>query len=176
MSDEERPRKSWREIDKAKDRSRHRQDEKPAGERKRGPGSQKSYRAALDRLFQTGKIAQLVDQRAPGSTAEGAGETRLKMLARIKQAVGRDAITQEVDAYLQGHELPDDMEILEKALEHRRVALRLEAMQRLERLLDREQPRRRRAMVAQLKLIRDLGDDPELVELATRLIPRLELS
>jgi len=173
MSDEERPRKSWREIDKAKDRSRHRQEDRPVRERRSGPGSQKSYRATLDRLFKTGKIAELVEQRAPGTTGESGGETRLKQLARIKQAVGRDAVTQEVDAYLEGNELPDDMEILEKVLEHRRAALQLDAMQRIERLLDREPPRRARTMMAQLKLIRDLGDDPELAQLATRLISRL---
>ncbi len=177
MSDEERPRKSWRDIDKAKDRSAHRRDEKPATERKRGPGSQKSYRAALDRLFETGKIAELVEQKAPGTTASGGAENenRLKLLGNIKRAMDRESITREVDAYLaRGFELPDDLDVLEKVMEHRDPTRQLGAMQRIDQLLEHEQPKRRRAMLGQLKLIRDCGDDPELIALAKKLIGRLE--
>jgi hypothetical protein len=175
MSDDERPRKSWRDIDKMRDRSAHRHDERaPGAERKRGPGSQKSYRAALDRLFETGKIAELVEQRAPGSTPD-AGETRIKLLGRIEKAIDRDSICGEVDAYLaQFHELPDELEILGKVLEHRDPELQRRAMEAIARLLEHEQPKRRRTMVAQLKIIRDAGYDKEMVALATSLLQRLD--
>ena len=58
--DRERPRKSWREIDAQRDRSsqttpRGREDKPRPGQR-----SQKSYRAALDRLFETVQDEDLI--------------------------------------------------------------------------------------------------------------------
>jgi len=176
MSDDERPRKSWREIDKQKDRSQHRKEEKPVVEKKRGPGSQKSYRSQLDRLFETGKIADLVAQRAPGAAGgEPGGENRIKMLGAIKRAMDRESITRELDAYLAKFgELPDELEILEKALDHRKLSLQVDAMRRIDALLDREQPKRKRTMVGQLKLIRDVSGDDEAEGLAKKLLGRLE--
>lgn len=177
MSDEERPRKSWREIDRGRDRSAHRRDERPPQEgRKRGPGSQKSYRAALDRLFTTGKIGELVAERAPGALpGADVDADRLRLAQRVRGATGRDEITRELDAYLAKYPLPDELDLLEKALEHRSGELQLQAMGRIEGLLDAGQaPRRKRGMVGQLKMIRDLGEDAELTALASRLIARLE--
>lgn len=174
MSDDDRPRKSWREIDKGRDHSSHRQEDRPRG----GKGAalkNRSYRAALDRLFESGKIADLVEERAPGSKAAAAGgETRLKMLEGLKKATGRDQISKQLDAYLASYEFPEDMEILGLALEHRNPSTQLEAMERIDKQLDLEKPRRCRAMVGQLKMIRDTEYDEELVELAKKLIDRLE--
>lgn len=177
MRDDDRPKKSWREIDKTRDRSTHRRDDRPGGGLKpRGPRSQKSYRAALDRLFDSGKIGDLVEEKAPSSgdaPAEG-GENRFKALRKIKEAVGRDAITKAADAYFKHFELPDDLEALGQLLEHRDEGRQLEAMERIAALLEQgEKPRRSRAMVGQLKLIRDLSGDPRLEKLAGRLLDLL---
>jgi hypothetical protein len=64
--------------------------------------------------------------------------------------------------------------VLAKVLEHRDPARQLQAMEKLVELTDQEKPRRTRAIIGQLKLIRDTGDDPELIELAKRLLDRLE--
>jgi len=178
MSDEERPKRSWREIDRKKDRSAHRQDDRRDYEG-RGPGPQrkKSYRAALDRLFDTGKIADLVQQKGGGSAGadDEIGENKIKALAKITNAANRDEVTAAVDAYLKKwDELVDDLEVLGRVLEHKNPTWQLEAMERIDRLLETEQPRRSRAMVGQLKMIREIGDDDEMVELARRLIERLE--
>jgi hypothetical protein len=172
MSDDDRPRKSWREIDKAKDRSVHRKEERrdPQG-RPMGQRRQKSYRASLDRLFDSGKISELVEQQAPGTARAAGGEqSRLKQQARIRDASGRDEVTEAVDAYLERYPMPDDFELLTRILEHRDPGRQLEAMNRLGALLEQERPKRTRALLGQLKMIRDLGEDPELEQLAERLI------
>ena len=176
MSDDERPRRSWREIDRNKDRSSHRKEERrDSDDRRGGPRRERSYRAALDRLFDSGKIAELVEQKAPSSGSDKGGESRIKALATIKSAVGRDEVTRTVDAYLQQWDgLPDDVEILGQLLEHRNPTLQLDAMERIEQLLQQERPKRTRAMLGQLRMIRDVDDDPEMVALARRLIERLE--
>lgn len=177
MSDEDRRRKSWREIDRQRERSTHRKEDRPEPAAKRtGPKSQHAYRAALDKLFETGKIADLVEQKAPGTAiSSGEGENRIKLLAKIRDALDRDTIVATIDSYLQRfNELPEDMEILGKALEHRSASVQKEAMEKINHLLDREQPKRSRAMLGQLKIIRDVGDDREMTELASKLILRLE--
>jgi hypothetical protein len=176
MSDDERQRKSWREIDKAKDRSTHRREEQPPSEGRRGGArSQRSYRATLDRLFESGKIAKLVEQKAPGvEKTEEEGENRIKLLAKIRSAAGREEVSREVDHFLQHYPLPDDLEILGKVLEHRDPELQRRAIEEILLLLDKEKPKRSRAMIGQLKLIRDTGEDKELESLAVRLLERLE--
>ena len=146
------------------------------GRKSRGGRSQQSYRAALDRAFESGKIADLVAAQAPAGQAAQAATTsknKLKMLAKIRDAGGRDDVTAAVDALLKQYELPDDLDIWGRVLEHRDPSLQLQAMERINALLDTAKPKRTGAMVGQLKMIRDLGDDPEMVDLARKLIDRL---
>jgi hypothetical protein len=174
MSD--RDKKSWKEIDRMRDGSGRRADRPPMGGQAKAARDQKSYRAALDRAFETGKIADLVAVKAP-AVAKAAGVTqdknKLKLLAKIRDATGRDDVTTAVDVWLKDDELPDDMEILARVLEHRDPSQQLDAMNRIDALLDTTKPKRARAMIGQLKMIRDLGDDPEMADLATKLLDRL---
>jgi len=186
MSDDERPRRSWRDVDRQKDRSAHRKEERRDGDRgPRGPRREKSYRAALDRLFESGKIAELVQQKDPTAAAEQGGENRIKALAAIRNATGRDELTAALDAFVAKFgaaeegggrlaALPDDMEVLGQALQHRDPNVQLEAMERIDALLERERPKRTRAMLGLLRMIRDVDEDPDLTRLAKRLIERLE--
>ena len=180
MSDEDRPRKSWREIDKARDGSAHRKDERPDASmltRRSSGRSQKSYRAALDRLFDSGKIADLVEKKDPteAKPRDTDGESRLKLLKKIRDAVDRDEVTRTADAYLKQYDdLPEDMEVLPRLLEHRDPDIQLQAMRRMDELLDSQRPKRTRAIVGQLKMIRDFADEQEMMELADRLIDRLD--
>jgi len=172
MSDDDRPRRSWREIDRNKDRSAHRRDERPE-QKGKGPRREKSYRATLDRLFDSGKIAELVEQKT--GEPRGEADNRIKALARIRDAASREDVTASVDDYLKKYDaLPDDLELWARVLEHRDPSMQMDAMQRIDGLLELEQPKRTRAMLGQLRMIRDIGDEREMVELAKRLIDRLE--
>jgi hypothetical protein len=111
---------------------------------------------------------------APEDQALPDDEGRLKLQRKIKSAEGREVIIAAVEAYLAQYELPLDADVLAKVLEHRDPSRQLQAMEKLVELTDQEKPRRTRAIIGQLKLIRDTGDDPELIELAKRLLDRLE--
>jgi hypothetical protein len=174
MSDRDR-KKSWKEIDRMRDGSGRRDDRPSVGGQGNAARNQKSYRAALDRAFDSGKIADRVAVKAP-AVAAAAGvpsKSTLKMFARIRDAVGRDDVTSAVDDFLKEGELPEDMEILARVLEHRDPSMQLDAMERMDKLLETTKPKRARAMIGQLKMIRDLGDDPEMADLATKLLDRL---
>lgn len=170
MSDDK-PRRSWRDLDRQRDRSTHRREEPRQGGPARHERSQKSYRATLDRLFESGKISKLLDDPSPTA---GEGSDRLPLLRAVQQAEGRDAVTGALDAYLARYELPDEFEVLEKALEHRSASVQLKALEGLEGLLARERPRRTRGLIGQLKLIRDATSEERLRELATSILERLD--
>lgn len=173
MSDDERPRKSWREIDKQRDRSAHRREERPAGSRPRDLRRQRTYRDKLDHLFESGRIGEVVSKSA--EETEGAqGENRIKLLRQLAAAEGRDTVTAIIDAYLARFDLPRDIEVLSKVLEHRNPDLQLKAMELLLQLVDEQKPRRTRAVVGQLKLIRDTAEDADLVPLAEQLLEKLD--
>jgi hypothetical protein len=210
--DRERPKRSWREIDQMRDRSSPRS---PAGDKSGGlpkQVSQKSYRAALDRLFETGGIAKLVadqeqqkrleEEKAqeqpaasqptnePGAEAKpakpirsiapsgaaaavSAEESRLALLARARDAIGRDPITNAVEAYLARQPWPEDFDFLGQALEHRDDARIREALERLDTLLQREKPRRARTLQARLRTLEETSSEPDLRTLATQVRNRL---
>ena len=177
MGNDDRPKKSWREIDKARDTSQHRKDDRgrDGGFRKTGPRSQKSYRAALDRLFDSGKIGDLVEDKTGEKRSTKDDDNRFRALRKLKEAVGRDAISKAADTYIKKFGMPDrDIEALGQLLEHRDESVQLDAMEALETRLDAgDKPRRSRGMVGQLKMIRDLCGDPAMEEMARRLIEKL---
>jgi hypothetical protein len=168
--DDERPKRSWREIDRMREHKSDRSTSSKAPARLR---NQKSYRAALDRLFDSGKIGALVKASEP-PVDSAADAPRLKLLKAVKEAEGRDAITVAVDAYLETHSLPEDFEVLTKVLEHRDKRRQREALTSLMALADQQKPRRAGGLLGQLRLLRDISDEPDIVELATSLIDRLE--
>jgi hypothetical protein len=177
--DRDRPRKSWREIDAQRDRSNHsagrdRRDDRP---RKSQP-SQKTYRAALDRLFESGGLGKLLEKQSgpqPAAPADEAADTRARLMARVRDALGPDDVTKAVDAYLAKFTTPpEDFEFLGTMLQHRAAPRVAEAMEALRGLLDRGlKPKRPRAIAAQLRMIEEVGDDPELTRAAAELRRRL---
>lgn len=175
MSEDERRRKSWREIDQQRDRSAQRREERPAGATPRGGRGQQSYRAALDRLFDSGRIGQLVAaQDGAAAAPEPGGAARQGVLRQLAAAEGREAVTAALEAYFAGWGWPDELELLVRVLEHREPMRQAEAIERLLARVEQERPRRVRAVLGQLRLIRDTAEDDHLVALAQRLLDRLE--
>jgi hypothetical protein len=204
---------SWREIDQLRDKSRSRdRDPMTKASSPSAIVAQKSYRAALERAFEAGKLEELaktlsrVDEpkapspppaaprepespSAPLPTSASAGgappaapapkdperENRQKLLLRIKEAEGREPISRAIDAYLGRYpKLPDDFEILTKALSHRDDDRVRETLDRLEHLLlHNEKPRRARTLAAQVRLLEDTHSDPEIRRRAAEVRSRL---
>src|SRR5215470_10431791 len=207
-NDRRRDRLSWAEIDKLRDKSRSR-DRDPM-QKQSSPvalNAQRSYKAALERAFASGKLGELAkslsrtgkDVRPPGppgppppapppsasapprapepettaaptaatvspsaaATAAAAGvprdperEAKQKLLAKIREAEGREAVTRPVDAFLGKYpKLPDDVEILTKGLGHKSDDRVRGALEQLTVLVERDKPRRSRTLTAQLRMI-----------------------
>jgi hypothetical protein len=207
----DRGRMSWREIDQLRDKSRSR-DRDPMAKASSPTAivAQKSYRAALEKAFEAGKLEELAktlsrvdepkppapppaaarEKEAPSASPQAAAgapppaapaakdpdrENRQKMLVRIKEAEGREPISRAIDAFLGRYpKLPDDFEVLTKALAHRDDDRVRETLDRLEHLLlHNEKPRRARTLAAQVRLLEDTHSDPEIRRRAAEVRSRL---
>lgn len=176
----EKRKKSWREIDRQKDRSAHRREEPAAGGRpRRSPVSQsRSHRAALDRLFDSGDIGEIVrkkeaSQAAADATESAQGPSRRQLQQAIEKATDRDERISAMDAYLRAYSLVGDFALLGLMLEHPDPDVVHQAMDLLEELLKREKPRRAGVLRAALRQIEDLGEVAALRRRATELLERL---
>jgi hypothetical protein len=97
-------------------------------------------------------------------------EARRKAIEQIMIAEGRDSVTKAVDKWLSKFgPLPNDYEVLGKALAHRADAVLLQVMDQIEGCLAKQKPRRSRTLSAHLRLLEDTHDDNAIRDRAARL-------
>jgi hypothetical protein len=171
MSDD-REKKSWRDIDRGRDRSAHRKDPRPepgAGGARR-ERSQKSYRAALDRAFEIGALGKLLGSTEPRPPE---GESRLRLLAAIRDANTSDEVSAAVDRALAAGPLPDEAEVWARVVEHNDLDRVREALRKLPALLKAQPLKRARTLKARLRYLEEVAGDEELRREAAALRARL---
>ncbi len=157
----EKRKKSWKEIDRQRDRSQHRRDEPQSGGRgRRGGDPSRSHRAALDQLFSSGKISELVKQRdeETGVTPDQAGPTRRELGERVQSAPDKESKIAAIEAYLEAFPRVKDFEVLAHVLDHPDDEVVEDALEQIAALLEEETPRRPRTLIAQLKNVAELNE------------------
>lgn len=171
----EKRKKSWKEIDRQRDRSDHRRDDRPSGHASRGGDGSRSHRSALDKLFSSGKIADLVKKRdqETGVEAEPAGPSRRNLGQAIVEAPDRDAKIQAIDTYLDAFSMPRDAEVLAQLLDHPDDEIVEHALDQVEALLGEGPIRRARTLVAQLKIVAELNEWGRLRRRAQALLEQI---
>lgn len=137
MSDEKPKRtRSWREIDKGRDRGgsgTRKKDDRERESFERSTGYTK-YKANLDRLFSGGVALpeHLRERTDSGGEQDAALEERKKLFAIEDTKLFNAAATE----FLKAHEVPDDPRLLDRLLSHpdeeilEKALTRLEALQR----------------------------------------------
>jgi hypothetical protein len=184
MSDDDRPRKSWRDIDRGRDQSQHRREERPAagaGRPRRGGGDAQSHshKALLDKLFTSGAISEYVKQRnaqtaLPGDAeADASGPSRRALGQAVLDAPGRPERIAALDAFHAAFGVPADYELLTAFLQHPDREVQEETLAAIEKRLAVEKPKHGRTLVAELRSLADLGDWPDLRARAEALVRRL---
>jgi type IV secretory pathway VirB10-like protein len=99
-------------------------------------------------------------------------DARAVLRKKVLEALGRDEISRAIDRYVKAHGWPNDFEILEQALEHNKPDRQAEAMAALEKLLEREKPKRSRTLAGKLRLIEETSDG-DLRDAAARIRAKL---
>ena len=181
--DRDRPKKSWREVDSQRDRSGA--GGSPKASPRQSEIASKQYRAQLDALFEKGEVGKFAEKLAGGPPSLRANEAkpapkmeaepprgdpapapkedpRAVLRKKLLEAIGRDDITRTFDRYLKAHGMPGDFELLEQGLEHGKSEKQLEVLSALEKLLDREKPKRSRTLVGKLRFIEETSSDDDL--------------
>src|SRR5581483_6978048 len=130
----EKPKKSWRERDKTRDRSRH---TNTASDREREQFQKTTaytrYKQTLERAFAGGGLSDALREKLqPGG--EGKDKDKDKKLKTLREAEAPAAFVQALDDYLTSYELPDDAFLLDRALEHPKSEVQLRVLSRLEAL------------------------------------------
>lgn len=136
--------------------------------------SDSELESAASPAIPTAQANATASPAAAGVPRDPDREAKQKLLAKIREAEGREAVTRAVDAFVAKYpKLPDDVEILTKCLGHRsddRVRCTLD---QLSTLVERDKPRRARTLVAQLRMLEDTHGDPDIRAHAGRVRARL---
>src|SRR4051794_28673910 len=129
--DRDRPKKSWRDVDKQRDGSRSSSPARPqnAGSRAQEDRASKAHRAQLDALFERGEVAKFAEKMTqsrgdsligqpmptkkpepvPTAPAEPPPEDPRNVLRKkIVTAIGREEISRVLDRYVKAHGMPRD--------------------------------------------------------------------
>jgi hypothetical protein len=179
--DDDKPRRSWREIDRNKDKSKHRREEREImapHKKARAESASKVYKSKLDAFFEgEGKAPASVKEKLDAlEDTSKSGKERTAALKAIKDAGTSSAADKAVGDYLEKWDLPFDFEILCQVLscsdeEYVRIAMDdLDTM-----LTDKRIPRRTQLLEQRLRRVKTLSEDPDLVEKADELIRALRI-
>ena len=177
----DKPKKSWRELDRQKDRSAHRRDPVPAMSGKkqvRADNASKLYKAQLDRFFEGDGAApkQVKDKLGALEDVSEAGLARKAAIQKIKDAATSSAKRAAVAEFLARWELPPDHDLLAEVLacdDDDFVAKALAVIGGL--LASNRPPHRITTLEQRLKRIVSLSETPSVQAEAKELIKKLRL-
>ena len=130
MSDEK-PKKSWREIDKGRDRGGPRKQSDREAERFQNSTKYTTYKTNLDRLFSGGGALLPEHLRETLEPGEAERDEERKKLYAIEETKAFHGAASE---YLKKHPIPDDARLLDRLLGHPDDDVVESALSRLEAL------------------------------------------
>lgn len=164
MGDDERRKKSWREIDRQKDRSRHTDD----GERKSRSGRNKrsssKYKKELDKLFKSGgNVPDRFKEMMKGlEPEEGTPEAEYReAVDKLRKADGfREFATAVMEFRKEGRPMPDDEDLLIRMLDHPDERVVRDALEHVADLARRQSFDRVTPLKNRLSTIKTMSDDP----------------
>lgn len=179
--DDDKPQKSWREIDRAKDGSAHR---KPTGggmnpsKQARADSASKAYKSKLDSFFDGDGIApeHAKEKLSKIQDTSDTGKARAKAIKNIKEAKTSTALNKAFAAFLKKWELPTDYEILSQALNCSDETYIEQSLDLLDAMFDDNRiPKQMQLLEQRLRKVKTLADDPDLQDKADALIKKLRL-
>ncbi len=178
---EDQPKKSWREVDKNKDRSAHRKEDHSAfspTKQIRSDSASKVYKAKLSAFFDgEGKPPEMIREKLSNiQDISEEGKERLEAMKKIKNASNSNAIEAAFYSYLTRWELPLDYDLLSQALNCDNDELIEKTLDILEKMLsDRRIPKSVQLLEQRLRRVKTLTEDPNIQKKAGTLIRDLRL-
>jgi hypothetical protein len=178
---DDKPKKSWRELDRNKDRSSHRAPDRPQMNpfrQARADSASKAYKSKLDAFFDGDASAPAVvkDKLSQIQDTSQEGKARSAALKAIKDAAVSSALDAAFDAYLKKWELPFDYDILSQALNCGDESHVSAALDMLEKMFeDKRVPKHVQLLEQRLRRVKTLAEDPDMQDKAAALMKTLRL-
>lgn len=133
--DEDRPKRSWRDIDKMRDKSfsRSRSQDERAQERMQRSPVYEQYKAKVSKMFSGGDLPDELREKLDPS---GTLKARDDLLKRIKKLAAEDrkAWSEAVREFVEKFDMPEDAYLLVEWLDHPRDRVVERSLARLEEL------------------------------------------
>ena len=173
---DERPKKSWREIDQGKDQSAHRQTDRSAKKPRRSEGSQayRSYKTQLNKLFDGGGAV-------PDALKEKLGDLEapeeIKAEKESRQAILESATPRKIRkayrAYRENHDFPRDKAVIEKLLDLDDEDVILECFEVLGAMHAAGEIKRASSLKMRIETAQITVDSPQVKDAGDRLLKQL---
>ncbi len=174
--DNDRPKKSWSEIDKARDKSAHRAEGAGGShseERLQRSQAYRNYKTQLNKLFDGGALPEALksklDEAGVGADAKRKKAAEQAILAATKPSEVRAAL----EAHKGDHGFPDNEEVLGKLLDLEDAAVALEAITTIARLHAEGGLKRASSLRARLKTAQMTIDSAKVQQAARDLLAKL---
>ena len=162
MFDDDAPKRSWRDIDRKKDESKHvsKDMKRAGGTRARTAAS--GYKWMLENFFEGGKAPEHVKKQLEKMEKPKGGQKRQKMLKAVKDAISSRDVEEAIDAYLSRYEnMPADMDFLLQVLLHSDEDMVRDAIQQIDEIINRRLIKRKDLLMERLRRIDNLCDEDE---------------
>jgi hypothetical protein len=171
---DDRPKKSWREIDQAREKGTTRDPRSDRGsERTQRSQAYRSYKTQLNKLFDGGALPEALKERLGESAVVPDTKKRKDAAAAIVAATKPKEVKAAVQAHIDAHGFPEDEEALAKILDTGNEAWVLQAIETAARLHGEGALKRGASLKARLKTVQLSMDDPDIVQAARALLGKL---
>lgn len=169
---DDRPKKSWREIDQSREKGTSRSERPDRGaDRLQKSQAYRNYKSQLNKLFDGGGVLPEALATKLGDTGVASeAKQRKDALAAILAAQKPKDVKAAVKAYETVFGFPDDEEALGKILDLSDEDLVMRALQTLSQLNAAGPLKRASSLKARLKTVQISMDDPEIVSAAKALL------
>lgn len=155
------------------------------GQLNRSTKAYEKYKANLNALFDgKTRLPEHLRQPEPESCSTAKASRRLSgtpvfgydiFMEAIKRSTTPDEVTRTINALLDsGHQIPQDEEILSKALIHREEAMVIQMLQKLEELFQKQLPKNNRLLKTRLENLLLISPTPEIKKLVHGLQEKLD--
>jgi hypothetical protein len=158
---DDRPKKSWKEIDAARDGKRSRSSS-PPGERAKleKSGQYSRYKSAADQFFSGNLLPDALREKLDPT---GEGKARQDLLKKVKDAEDFKVFAQLSKEYVDKYDLPDeDPYLLDRLLGHPNEGLVLKTLEKLTEKLKAGELKPPKSLEQRLKSLQLGSDSPDI--------------
>lgn len=167
---DDRPKRSWSEIDKMRDGKRSGGSSSGSREKLEKSAQYSRFKSAADQFF-SGNL--LPDALAEKVDPTGEGRARKDALKKLKDTEDFRAFATAAKEYVEKYGIPDDPYLLDRLVGHPNEGMVTKALERIGQLLDEKAFKVPKSLPERLKSIEVGSDSPELQDAAKALAKRL---